>query len=152
MQKPIDSNMLIVILAIIVLGALFGAFRAGISVGYHKADFASRAGEGFYRVFGEDGPRFKAIGGMPELPFFGDAAPGGHGAVGRVVTVSLPTFVVASPDNVERVVRISSTTEIRRARAAVAASSIESGERVIVLGVPGDDGHVEALLIRILDR
>ena len=128
---------------IIGLGLLFVAliiFQIGQFTGYRKAAMTYGMGAKYYRVFddkrGGPGPR----------DFFTEA----HGAVGEIISVNLPTFVVKGPDNVEKVVLINDATEIRKFREAASTTDLAANEFVVVIGEPNDEAQVEARLIRIM--
>jgi hypothetical protein len=118
-------------------------FRAGIVVGYRKAHFSARLGDNYSRAFGNR---------PTDFPFgmMASDLPGGHGTVGKIVGITLPTFVVASPDNVEKIVLIKADTIIRRWRDTIASSSLIINDSVVVLGTPNDQGEIEARLIRTI--
>lgn len=130
-----------------VIGGLVIAlaiFQAGIFVGYRKAAFSFRMGDNYYRVFGDRGRQpFGGI--VPD-----DELSEGHGAVGRIVRVSLPSFVVSTPDNLEKTVIVSDGTIIRRFRDAASPNDLKADEYVVVLGSPNNQSQIEAKLIRIL--
>jgi len=122
-------------------------FHFGTIMGYHKARFSDDYGGNFERNFmgqqrGEN--FFSGMSGMME------SVPGGHGAVGEVVSVSLPTFVVAGPDNLEKTVVINDETLVREFRDKRTKEDIIVGKTVVVLGTPNDAGVIEAKLIRIM--
>lgn len=119
-------------------------FQAGVAVGYRKASFAYKFGDNYYRAFDERGPRSSVMiglrGGFPDA----------HGATGAIVSVNLPTFVVAGPDDIEKVVILRDDTLIRRFEAEVEPSALKVDDFVVVLGEPNDDSQIEAKLIRVL--
>jgi hypothetical protein len=117
-------------------------FQAGVMVGFRKAMFMSRTGDMYYR--GLEGRPGKFIG---VFPGEGIAA---HGAVGEIISVNLPTFVIEGPEKLERIVRVGSDTEIRRFRTTASTTDLVSGEFVVVIGEPNDDAEVVAKLIRIM--
>ena len=126
-------------IAILVLGI----FKFGTVTGYHKARFSQKFGDNFDRNFVD--PRGEG--------FFKDFSdrqglPGGHGAVGKIVSIALPFVVVADPDNLEKTVVVGNDTEIREFRDSITADKLEVGDFIIVLGAPNDEGQVEAKLIR----
>lgn len=123
-------------------------FQAGVTVGQHKAKFGDRLGNHFERNF-VDTQR----GGFPNPQgfVFGEPLPpGGHGAVGEIISITLPTFVIAGPDNLEKTVAVTDDTLVREFRDELGIESIETGKFVVVLGEPNDDGVIEAKLIRFL--
>jgi hypothetical protein len=117
-------------------------FQAGVMVGFRKAMFMSRFGDMYYRGF--EGQPGKFIG-----MFEGDGI-ASHGAVGKIISVNLPTFVIEGPEQLERIVRVESDTEIRRFRDTASSSDLVSGEFVVVIGEPNDDAEITAKLIRIM--
>lgn len=119
-------------------------FQVGMVAGYHKARFGARFGDNFERNFG--GPRGGNFGGR--LP--GPGMPGGHGAVGEIVSVSLPQIVVAGPDNLEKTVLVATSTMVREFRDEITADQLKVGDLVVVLGNPNDEGQVDAKLIRLM--
>jgi len=76
--------------------------------------------------------------------------PGGHGAVGRIIKVSLPTMVVSGPDNLEKVVMIKDDTIVRQFRSDLKPGDLKIDQNVVVVGSPNEDGQIEAKLIRLM--
>jgi len=134
------KNLLISLLSLVI--AIF-IFHAGMIVGYHKAGFSYRMGDNYLRTM--EGPGRGMMGDM----FRKDFSPA-HGAVGKIVSVQFPTFVVLGPDNVEKVVRISSSTQIRKFRDVASTTDLAVDDAVVVLGSPNDTSEIEAKLIRIM--
>lgn len=120
-------------------------FQAGRFVGFRQASFAFRMGDNYYRAFEGGSPRGGMMGGLP----FGNM-PGGHGAVGKVIKVSLPTIVISTPDGLEKTVTLGEGTLIKRFRGEASSSSLKVGDMVIVVGEPDQDSVIEAKLIRLL--
>lgn len=113
-------------------------FEAGVLVGLHKGGFSGQVGDNYERTFG---PRS----GEP-----GMGLPNPHGAFGKIVTVTLPTFTVENDGMPEEIVRVASDTIVRNGRDTVDASKLTVGSYVIVLGAPSNAGDVDAKLIRIV--
>jgi cell division protein FtsX len=132
----------IIIGIVIVIFAIF-IFQAGVFVGYRKADFSGRFGDNYSRAFG--GNKIDIKGGFPQ-----DIFVGGHGAVGKIVRINLPTLVVADRDNVEKVVIIDNETSVRKFRETSKITDLKAGDFVVILGSPDDDGQIRAKLIRIM--
>jgi hypothetical protein len=112
--------------------------------GYHKARFGARFGDNFERNF--IGPRRGNFSGR--LP--GPGMPGGHGAVGEIISISLPQIVVAGPDNLEKTVLVGTSTMVREFRNEITADKLRVGDFIVVLGNPNDEGQIDAKLIRIM--
>lgn len=128
--------------ALISVGLLLAAlivFQAGVYVGARKASVSFRMGDNYYRAVGPGGFR----------GFFGEEFSETNGAAGKIVSVSLPTFVVSGPGG-ERVILISGNTVIRKMRDATSSTAIVPGESAIVIGEPDENGQIEAGLIRLL--
>lgn len=135
---------------LIILIAITIIFQAGIFVGYHKAGFYRSMGEN-YRPFDDKGRGFSDKG--KKFMMQNSNIPGGHGAVGKIVSINLPTIVVASPDNIEKTVSISDDTLIRQFRETVSAKDLKVGEYAVVIGDNNvDGGVVKAKLIRLLPQ
>lgn len=130
------------IIGIVSVAVVFAIFQAGVFVGFHKASFLFGFGDNYYRAFGKDDGR--------GMMLFKDDMTGGHGAVGRIVKVNLPTFVVVGPDNVEKIITINDKTQIRAFRDATSTSALTMDQFVTVLGNPNENGQVEASFIRIM--
>lgn len=76
--------------------------------------------------------------------------PAGHGAGGRVISINLPSFVLADRDRIEKNILIASSTLIQRFHQSASSSDIKVGDFVIVLGTPNTDGEILAKFIRLL--
>lgn len=147
-----------IIKLLIVLIIAFAIFQAGIFVGYYKAGFYGALGNNYYKPFNErrGGNDFGRAGNfgnmMGNMMQNRDGIPGGHGAVGKIVSINLPNIVVASPDNIEKTVTISNDTLIRQFRNTISVTDLKVGENVIILGSPSDSngGIINARLIRLI--
>jgi hypothetical protein len=118
-------------------------FQAGVFVGYRKADFSYRFGDNYSNTFGSG--RSGMMNGFPQDMFIG-----GHGAVGKIIRINLPTIVVADQGNVEKVINISDDTVVRRFRDTVKPADLKVDDFIVVLGQPDDKGQIDAKLIRIM--
>ncbi len=76
--------------------------------------------------------------------------PGGHGAVGKIVKVSLPSIVIEGPDNIEKEVIINESTLIRSSGPDATSTDLKMDDFVTILGTPNEDGQIQAKLIRVL--
>jgi hypothetical protein len=132
----------VILAAALVVIALLLAFRAGMAVGFHKAAFSFRGGEGFYRGF--EG-RQSARPGMAARDEFTPA----HGASGTIVSVAPSYFVVLGPDQFEKTVAVSSTTVMSRFRSKATLSDIKPGDFATVLGDPDEEGRIVARFVRL---
>lgn len=122
-------------------------FKAGLLVGYRKAEFSYRWGDTYYRVFGEHrGSRGGPFVGIMGRGDFLDA----HGLTGKIIKISAQTLVIEGQDGVEKSVEIKNDTIIRRFREAVAPGDLKAGDLVVVIGSPNDQGQIDAELIRLV--
>lgn len=137
-----------IILGLSILIVALIIFRAGISVGYHKAAFSYRIGENYYyRAFAPNrGPMM----GGGFIQSDRDDLTSGHGAIGKIIKMNLPNFVVSSPDNIEKNIFINNMTMFRKFRDIASSSDLKVDQSVIVIGVPNDNGQIEAKLIRLI--
>lgn len=124
---------------------LIAVFQAGVFVGFHRASFANDWQENYERNFGPAPGPFRINGAY---------APNPHGAIGQIVRVSLPSIIVADPDNDgdqnERSVTIATSTIIREGMQSVDADSLSVGQYAVVIGEPDASGTVNATFIRIM--
>jgi len=137
MNSPRFVPILIGICCVII--AVF-VFEAGIAVGFHKAEYAGHWEENYDRNFGPS-----MMYGMP-----GGGVPNPHGATGRIIDITLPTFVISGGNGPERIVSTNDDTMVRNGNQTLSPTDLTVGEYVVVLGTPSDDGNVDASLIRIL--
>ena len=129
--------------ALIVLGVLIAVlivFQAGVYVGVRKGEFSERNGENYYRVMGA----------APGPGPFGDVISGGEGAAGKVLSVTLPTFVVEDRDSTEKIVTLGDGSDIRIFHDATSSGAITPGQFVIVIGEPDENGEIHASFVRIV--
>jgi hypothetical protein len=119
-------------ISVIVIALLI--FQAGMSVGFHKASFSYKFGENYYKAFGK-----------------GERMIGGHGAVGKIIRISLPSIVIESPENIEKIILLGeNSTTIRRFRDVIKAEDLKVDDHIVVIGAPNEDSQIEAKLIRII--
>jgi hypothetical protein len=121
-----------ILLIIIIILAALTIFQLGMLVGYRKAQFTNELGENYARGFGR-----------PEMP-------GGHGAVGTIVRVDLPSIIIEGPDNLEKEVLVSSSTLIRSLDQNASTSALQTNAIVTIIGTPNNQGQIVANLIRII--
>ncbi len=122
---------------------VIAAFWAGMEVGFVKAAFSYRFGDSYYGAFGPKDMR-RSMGYIP------NDISSAHGVSGKVVSVHLPTLVVADNDNVEKVVRVTDDTVIRKLRDTISAKDLTPGDFVVVIGSPTAGTEVAATFIRVL--
>ncbi len=134
----------IILCGIGVLAAMLAILHVGILIGYHKATFSFGWGDNYYRTFGGSRRHFGR-----EFPPQKDLSEA-HGVAGKILSISLPTFVVEGRDNVEKVVLIKDDTVIRHFRDTLKPADLKVDDEVVIIGAPNNQAQVEAKLIRLM--
>jgi len=144
-------------IAAVIVGVVICAlviFSIGVSVGMRKGRFSSDWGRNYEKNF--MGPKegmfehgFPPSPGMMER-FEGKGMRNAHGIVGEIISISDNKIVIKNPDNQENTIAVGEKTLIKKFQEDLAVSNLQVGDRIVVMGKPGDDGMVEAQLIRVL--
>ena len=147
MNTHIHKNKIVISLLSLIAALI--VFQAGVFVGYHKAFSSYSGGDRFYRMMeGEQRPQGPQMGFQAVFDDKDDFLPS-HGVTGRIVSVSLPSFIVAAPNNLEKTVLVNDKTITRKFRDTVTSSDIHVNDFVIVLGEPDQSGTIEAKFVRL---
>ncbi len=126
----------IVLIAVII-------FSAGVSFGFHRAEFARSWDEHYFNNFS---PRH-GQGSGPMMDFF----PNANGADGQILKITLPTMIVSDKDDqTEKVVLITDDTNIRGLSGNINSAGLKIDDHVVVIGNPNQDGQITAKFIRVL--
>jgi hypothetical protein len=144
-SKTVRNIIILIGVTVVALSILF----VGIRIGERKARFAGQFGDNFERNF--VGPRGGMMDGMMG-GFFSERLPGGHGAIGEILSVNLPQIVITGPDNLEKTVLVGTSTTVRLFQENVQGSQLKVGDFVVVIGDPNSNGQIEARLIRIMPQ
>ncbi len=134
-----------VIIGLVIFIGISLVFQLGVFVGYKKAEFSGRFGDNFSRSFAGDRRGPDMMGGFTK-----DIFVGGHGAVGKIVRISLPTIVVADRENIEKIILVNDDTVVRSFRKDIKSDILAVGDFVVVLGSPDDRGQIVSKLIRVM--
>ncbi len=116
-------------------------FEAGVMVGFHKASYSYASGNHYYENI--NGPRGMMPMGMRDRDFTS-----GHGALGKIIKITLPTITVETPEGNEKTITISDQTTIRRFRNTITSQELKVDDFIVVLGSPQSNGTIQAKLIR----
>jgi hypothetical protein len=73
-----------------------------------------------------------------------------NGAMGKIVSINLPTFVVLDRDNIEKVILIDNNTSIRESKTIATTTDLKVDDLVVIFGLPNTNAQIEAKLIRIM--
>jgi hypothetical protein len=134
-----------IVLGIAILIILSFVFGLGVFIGMKKADFSFRWADEYHRNFG--GPR----GG-----FFGDFMgadkdfTNGNGVFGQIIKLDDGGLTVKDRDSVEKIVLVDNKTSITYQRKNIKLSELKTGDMVVVIGNPNNNGQIQAQLIRVM--
>lgn len=119
-----------------VVGALL---VAALIFHAHRGEFGRFGRERGFR------PPFFPVG----IEFPRDFISGGHGAVGTITALTLPTFALETREGTSETILVGTSTLIR-SRGTGNAQALSAGDQVVVLGEPDSQGRIDAKFIRIL--
>jgi len=154
-QEATKSKMLkIIALAVGGFLVILISFAGGVAVGLKKAKFSYKFGENYERNFiggppgpmgmmGDRGPK----GMMPD--FEGRGFRNAHGIAGTIISVADNKIILKDRDGQENTISVSDKTLIKRAQDTISVNDLKNNDRIVVMGKPGDDGTVNADLIRV---
>ncbi len=136
----------IVLIGIGALVVILMVFKAGVLVGYKKANFSYRWAENYQHNFG--GPRGGFVGdfrrGFKDRDFTNS-----HGIFGSIIKIDGSTLIIKGSDNVEKAILVSDKTTITSRRETIKAGDLKIDNRVVIIGSPNEQGQIEAKLIRV---
>lgn len=155
-EKPKYKNKNLKIAAIVVGGILviLVIFAAGVGVGLRKARFSYDFGRNYERNFigfreGMMGrPGF--MGGMMR-EFSGRDFRNANGLAGTIISITNNNLIVKDQDNKENTVAVTDKTLIKLGRDNAQLSDLKQNDQVVVIGKPGDNGVINADLIRVFN-
>jgi len=133
-----------IIVALGILFVILVIFGAGVIVGYEKGEFSERWDKNYPEIMsGQRAPMYTNM-------IRDNSTPVAHGAFGQVIANNFPSIVLKGPQEIEKVVIISSTTIIRYMHQNASSSDIKEGVWVTALGIPDEKGQINASFIRIM--
>jgi hypothetical protein len=144
-------------LAIGVLMVAIVSFGSGVAVGLHKARFSYKFGENYERNF-IGGPFPGPMGMMRPDPremmrnFEGRGFRNAHGIAGTIILVADNKIVLKDRAGQENAISVGEKTLIKRGQDTISINDLKNDDRIVVMGKPGDNGTVDADLIRVLDN
>ncbi|MDB5204185.1 MAG: hypothetical protein JWP09_213 [Candidatus Taylorbacteria bacterium] len=133
-------NLALIAVALVVWTGLI--LQLGMIVGYQKASYFFKSGDNYYKNL--RGPKPMPMG------LNDNDLPRSHGAIGKVLQVSLPEILIEDKDGAEKTIIVGSSTIIKKLEGPAEANSISIGDYVVTIGNPNGDAKIEAKLIRIL--
>ena len=132
-----------VILALAVFLILAFVFGLGIFVGTKRADFSFAWADAYHRNFG--GPQGGVFG-----DFMGKEFTDANGVFGQIIKIDGQNLTIKGKDNVEKIVLLGDKTTIVFQRKSEKLSDLKTGDSVVVVGDPNNNGQIQAELIRVL--
>jgi hypothetical protein len=127
-------------------------FAAGVSVGIHKARFSYKFGENYERNF--MGPERGMMRGPADFirGMEGRDFRNAHGIAGTIISITDNNIVIKDRDNKENTIMVSDKTVIKRGRDDIKITDLKNDDRIVVMGKPGDNGAINADLVRVFDN
>jgi hypothetical protein len=147
-----SKNFKIAALAVGAVLLIFVSFAAGVGVGLRKARFSSDFGRNYERNF--IGSRMMGgrqdgfIEGMMR-EFSGRDFRNANGLAGTIISITNNNLVVKDRDNKENTVVVTDKTAIKLGRNNAQLSDLKQNDQVVVIGQPGNNGVINADLIRV---
>ena len=126
------------------------AFGLGVFVGGLKAKFSYQWAENYEKNFA--GPPKGFFNDFKRFPFPPPDFMEGHGIIGEIISVKDKSVAIKGKDGVEKVIVLNDDTVIRNKGAAVKKEDLKTGDYIVVIGAPNDEGQIEAKLIRIFNQ
>lgn len=122
--------------AVLVLLVVFGT---GVFVGLEKARFSYRWGENYFRNFA--GPRPMSL----DRGYLN-----AHGIAGAILKIGEDGLVIQDKDGDERNILITEQTMIKRGPTSANITQLKTGEYIVSIGSPNNEGEINAKFIRIM--
>jgi hypothetical protein len=143
-------------LAVGVIIIALVSFSAGVGVGFHKARFSYKFGENYERNFVGgpfQGPGMMERGSRGMMDDFeGRGFRNGHGIAGTIISVANNQIVIKDRDGQENTISVSDKTLIKQGQNTISINDLKNDEQIVVMGRPGDNGTINADLIRVFDN
>lgn len=144
-----------------VIGAFLVAiiiFAAGMGVGLRKARYSYQWGQNYERNFlggrqgmmGGNNWGGGMMGGIRDQ-FEGRGFRNANGLAGTIISIADNNIVVKDKDGKENTVAVTDQTLIRSQRNNLKLSDLKQNDQVVVMGNPGDNGVINATLIRVFN-
>ncbi len=158
LKKSTALKITLIIIGEILL--LFLVFSSGVAVGLKKAHFSNKFADNYERNF--MGPHFDMRDGKkPE--FFGKTPPdfmreaegrdfrNAHGIAGKILSISETNLIIKDRDDKENTVTITEKTLIKLQRDDLKIADLKTGDEIVVMGSPNENGTISASLIRVFN-
>jgi hypothetical protein len=147
-----------------ILGCLIAAaiiFAAGVHVGERRARYSYAWGANYERNF-TGGPRGMMQGNGNQKSGAGQAGMmrnfqggdfrNGHGMAGTITSITGNNIVIKDRSGQENTVAVSDKTIIKSGGSDIKINDLKNNDSVVIIGNPGDNGVVNADLIRVFPQ
>ncbi len=145
----------VAVLAVGIFFIAFACFAAGVLVGLKKARYSYNFGENYERNFIGGRPGFRPMGlegpgSRGGFPDFGKRDfRNAHGIAGTIVSVADNKIVLKDRDGQENTITVTDKTLIKNGQDTISINDLKNDDHIVVMGRPGNDGTVNADLIRV---
>jgi hypothetical protein len=136
----------------LIVGALIVAlliFVGGMNAGFHKAKFSCNWGKNYERNFMGQSQR-GSMGFFRD--FEGRELRNAHGLAGSIISITDTNLAIKDRDGKENTVAVSGRTIIKKHREDIKISDLKQSDQIVVVGKPGDDGVINADIIRVFEK
>ncbi len=133
---------------------IFLSFAGGVKVGSHKALFSCRWGENYERNFMGSKQSFGRAGlmGLMTRGFEDRDFRNAHGLAGTIISIADNNLIVKDKDNKENTVAVTDQTLIKSKQENLKLENLKQDDQIVVVGNPGDNGVINASLIRVFNN
>lgn len=118
-------------------------FKAGLAIGFRKANFSFKWGDNYHKNFG--GPKGGFLKNMGGADFIES-----NGVFGQIIKTASSTLVIKDRGEVEKIVLINDSTSIRRGHDTLQFDALKVDDNVVIIGESNEAGQIEAKLIRVM--
>jgi hypothetical protein len=125
------------------------SFAGGLAIGFRKARFSYRMGPNNGSAFDMNRLGNGPFGSGMMREFQGRDLRNPHGISGTITAINGNNLTIKDRDEKETTVAVSDTTAIRDRQDNLKISDLQINEQITVIGNPGDNGIINATLIRV---
>lgn len=118
-------------------------FKAGLAIGFRKANFSFQWGDNYHKNFG--GPKGGFLRNIEGKDFIES-----NGVFGQIIKTASSTLVIKDRGEVEKIVLINDSTSIRRGHDTLQFDALKTDDNVVIIGESNEAGQIEAKLIRVM--
>jgi hypothetical protein len=140
-------------LGCLIAGAVI--FAAGVHVGERRARYSYQWGANYEKNFvgSGRGPVNEKRGPQGMMRGFeGRDFRNGHGVSGIIISVSDASIIIKDRDGKENTIAVNEKTLIKNGQADIKISDLKNDQSIVAIGNPGDNGVVNADLIRVFEN